>query len=93
LFGNDIIALNMEQEADAFLRAELAKAAPTNRRRTIEKFVLAALGSIPWIGGFLSAVAAYKTDDSLYGSVSPAYAVARRACAQDWPAAQTRSKR
>ena len=59
LFGSDIIALKIEQEADAFLRAELARAAPTNRRRIIEKFVLAALGSIPWVGAFLSAVAAY----------------------------------
>ena len=34
------------------LRTELAKLEPTRRRRIIEKFVLAALGSIPWIGGF-----------------------------------------
>jgi len=34
------------------LRAELAKSEPTRRRRIIEKFVLAALGSIPWVGGF-----------------------------------------
>jgi hypothetical protein len=70
VFGDDIIVLNIEQEADAFLRAELAKEAPTGRRRVIEKFVLAALGSIPWIGGFLSAAAAFKTDDCLYRSDS-----------------------
>jgi hypothetical protein len=45
------------------LRAELAKAEPTRRRRIIEKFVLAALGSIPWIGGFLSAAASYKAEE------------------------------
>jgi len=32
------------------LRAELAKSEPSRRRRVIEKFVLAALGSIPWVG-------------------------------------------
>lgn len=45
------------------LRSELAKAEPTRRRRIIEKFILAALGSIPWVGGFLSAAASYKMED------------------------------
>lgn len=45
------------------LRAELAKSEPTRRRRIIEKFVLAALGSIPWVGGFLSAAASYKAEE------------------------------
>jgi hypothetical protein len=45
------------------LRAELAKTEPTRRRRITEKFILAALGSIPWIGGFLSAAAAYKVEE------------------------------
>lgn len=31
------------------LRAELAKSEPTRKRRIVEKFVLAALGSIPWV--------------------------------------------
>ena len=45
------------------LRAELAKSAPTRQRRILEKFVLAALGSIPWVGGFLSAAASYKAEE------------------------------
>lgn len=45
------------------LRTELAKAEPSRRHRIIEKFVLAALGSIPWVGGFLSAAANYKTEE------------------------------
>jgi hypothetical protein len=45
------------------LRAELAKSAPSRRRRIIEKFVLAALGSIPWVGGFLSAAASYRAEE------------------------------
>ena len=46
------------------LRGELAKSRPSRRRRAIEKFVLAALGSIPWVGGFLSAAASYKAEES-----------------------------
>jgi hypothetical protein len=45
------------------LRAELAKSEPTRKKRIVEKFVLAALGSIPWVGGFLSAAADYKAED------------------------------
>jgi hypothetical protein len=46
------------------LRAELAKTNPTRKRRAIEKFFLAALGSIPWVGGFLSAAAAFKVEET-----------------------------
>ncbi|MFY9987941.1 MAG: hypothetical protein WAK31_24500, partial [Chthoniobacterales bacterium] len=52
-----------EEAAIEFIRTELAKAAPTNRRRIIEKVILAALGSIPWIGGFVSAAASFKTEE------------------------------
>jgi hypothetical protein len=45
------------------LRAELVNIQPTRRKRVIEKFFLAALGSIPWIGGFLSTAATYKTEE------------------------------
>jgi hypothetical protein len=45
------------------LKKELAKSEPSRRRRIIEKFVLAALGSIPWIGGFLSAAYEYKAEE------------------------------
>lgn len=45
------------------LRAELAMSEPTRKRRIVEKFVLAALGSIPWVGGFLSAAADYKAEE------------------------------
>lgn len=52
-----------EQKALEFIRAEITKAAPTDRQRIIEKFILAALGSIPWVGGFLSAAVSYKTEE------------------------------
>lgn len=45
------------------LRAELAKSEPSRRKRIVEKMILAALGSIPWVGGFLSAAANYKTEE------------------------------
>lgn len=45
------------------LREELSKSEPTRKKRIIEKFILAALGSIPWVGGFLSAAASYKAED------------------------------
>ena len=52
-----------EDQALAVLREELAKTSASNRRRLIEKFTLAALGSIPWVGGFISAAASMKTEE------------------------------
>ena len=52
-----------DKKAIEALRMEIAKAAPTDRQRIIEKFILAALGSIPWVGGFLSAAMSYKTEE------------------------------
>jgi hypothetical protein len=56
---------DFEERALEFIRVELAQASPSNRRRLIEKFVLAALGSIPWVGGFISAAVSYKTEESV----------------------------
>lgn len=52
-----------EEDIVEKLRDELAKSEPTTKRRIVEMFVLAALGSIPWVGGFLSAAANYKTEE------------------------------
>lgn len=57
------VETDFESKAIRFIRTELAKTAPSNRRRIIEKFVLAALGSIPWVGGFISAAINYKTEE------------------------------
>lgn len=54
-----------ENEVVDRLRAELAKSEPTRKKRIVEKFVLAALGSIPWVGGFLSAAADYKAEEDV----------------------------
>ena len=53
------------------LRSELERARPTRKRRAIEKFFLAALGSIPWVGGFLSAAAAFKVEEASLRSPTP----------------------
>lgn len=53
-----------EDQALELLKAALAEAPAGRRARIVEKFVLAALGSIPWVGGFLSAVAALKSDEA-----------------------------
>src|SRR5258708_18166155 len=52
-----------EDQALVVLREELAKPSASSRRRLIEKFTLAALGSIPWVGGFISAAASMKTEE------------------------------
>jgi hypothetical protein len=46
------------------IKEELSQVAPTTKKRALEKFGLAALGSIPWVGGFISAAASMKTEES-----------------------------
>jgi hypothetical protein len=56
-----------------FIRAELARVSTSDRRRIAEAFILAALGSIPWVGGFIGAAATYMAElhetkgDTLHG--------------------------
>lgn len=54
LAGADLILEN--------LRAEIHKAEPSRRSRILEKFFLAALSSIPWVGGVLSAAEGFRTE-------------------------------
>ena len=53
-----------EDHVIELIRSELDQVNPSTRQRILEKFALAALGSIPWVGGFLSAAASLKTDQS-----------------------------
>ena len=46
------------------IKAELEAATPSRRRRILEAVALAALGSIPWVGGVLSAAATFQFDES-----------------------------
>lgn len=45
------------------IRKELEDVAPSTKKRIYEKFVLAALGSIPWVGGFISAAVSLRTEE------------------------------
>ncbi|MGC1300663.1 MAG: hypothetical protein WA869_37010 [Alloacidobacterium sp.] len=45
------------------LRAEIEKAEPSRRARILEKFILAALSSIPWVGGVLSAAENFRVEE------------------------------
>lgn len=44
------------------LRTELESLEPTQRQRVIRKLIMAALGSIPWVGGFLNAAQAFQEE-------------------------------
>jgi hypothetical protein len=44
------------------IKKELEASAPSKKKRIFEKFALAALGSIPWVGGFISAAVSLKTE-------------------------------
>ena len=46
------------------IRNELIKYSPKTKGRIIEKIILAALGSIPWVGALLSTAASFKIDGS-----------------------------
>jgi hypothetical protein len=46
------------------IKAELTAASPSRRQRIREAIALAALGSIPWVGGVLAAAATFKFDES-----------------------------
>ncbi len=52
-----------DQDETDQIRQEILKSSPSNKRRAFEKFVLAALGSIPWVGGFISAAASFKLEE------------------------------
>lgn len=43
--------------------SELMRYSPSTKSRIIEKVILAALGSIPWVGSFISTMATYKTEE------------------------------
>lgn len=57
------IGSNPEDAIIESLRAEIDKAEPSRRARILEKFFLAALSSIPWVGGVLSAAEGFRTDE------------------------------
>ncbi len=52
-----------EDKVVEYIRSELSKVSPTRKKKIFEKFALAALGSIPWVGGFISAAASLKIEE------------------------------
>lgn len=54
-----------EEQALEVLKAALASAPSGKRQRIIEKVILAALGSIPWVGGFLSSMANLRAEEAV----------------------------
>src|SRR5215471_20584848 len=42
---------------------ELAKLEPSRRERILRAVLMAALGSIPWVGGFIAALANIKNEE------------------------------
>jgi len=60
--------IQFEDRALELMRTELAKASPTNRSRIFEKFILAALGSIPWVGGFVSLTLSYRPPNEVFAA-------------------------
>lgn len=46
------------------ISSELAKDRSSQQRRITEKFVIAALGAIPWVGGFIAAAAQIAGDEA-----------------------------
>jgi hypothetical protein len=59
---NSLVANESSSEIEK-IKEELSQVAPTTKKRALEKFGLAALGSIPWVGGFISAAASMKTEE------------------------------
>src|SRR5205814_8809447 len=46
------------------IKAEIEGASSSRRQRIFEAIALAALGSIPWVGGVISAASSYKAGES-----------------------------
>ncbi|CAH0538560.1 hypothetical protein [Vibrio marisflavi] len=60
---NNYLITNENSSEVEKIKEELSKITPTTKKRALEKFGLAALGSIPWVGGFISAAASIKTEE------------------------------
>jgi hypothetical protein len=58
-----VMPVNDDDKIVENIKAELIKYSPKTKGRIIEKVILAALGSIPWVGALLSTAATFKTDE------------------------------
>lgn len=55
---------DLAEDAVQAIRSELSKGRSSKSRRVSEKFFLAALGAIPWVGGFIAAAAAFSGEEA-----------------------------
>lgn len=53
---------DLSEQRIAEIKTELAKTTTSRGRRLLDKFLLAVLGSIPWVGGFVSTMASLKME-------------------------------
>jgi hypothetical protein len=58
------IVLKIDSATEEQIIDELLKLSQTKRQRIFTKFIGAALGCIPWVGGFLSAMSDFKNDET-----------------------------
>jgi hypothetical protein len=58
---NNLLAIDTSLEDK--IKEELTKSFQSKRKRIFSKLMSAALGSIPWVGGFLSAMADFKSEE------------------------------
>lgn len=61
---SDIPGIGQSEGVLATIKAELDAASPSRRQRILDAIALAALGSIPWVGGVLSAAATFRTGEA-----------------------------
>lgn len=59
--GEDIIVIG-SGEVDKQVRRELDRTLGGDRQRRYHRFLMAALGSVPWVGGFIAAAAALSAE-------------------------------
>lgn len=57
--GEDIVVLGSD-DLEERIKRELQHPLGSERQRRFRRFLLAALGSVPWVGGFIAASAAFE---------------------------------
>jgi hypothetical protein len=61
---SDILGIEQSGGVLGTIKAELEAASPSRSQRILEAIALAALGSIPWVGGVPSVAATFKTGEA-----------------------------
>ena len=62
--GEELVDPGLGDDTIRIIRAELEKGRSSKGRRIGERFFLAALSAIPWIGGFIAAAASIPSDEA-----------------------------